>query len=566
MSTVKLAATRYALSAIMSDAAADKFAQFDLFLTDLSYTAGNSAASFAKLKARNPNIIILVYANFSEFAPVNRPPAWWQKIMAEKWMMRQAPFEFTAAPAAGTTSATLVRSWPGPTGTYNLLLVETVGGAIVQRAATLTKDATTATWTGGLANACNAVAAAHNAPFLAGYAGSVSFDITRNDGNGDNFPEWVADATADLLPPNCDGVFVDVYQTGLAALTKIFGAPVLAGATRDAGVAGDAVVKAAASTLGTLNQYAGHYLMITSGTDAGRVIYVAGNDASGAANNLILLAGCTLPAAIPSGSTYELYPPTQYTITNVTSQLSASLSSDGLTPDATAYDGDSSRGHAIMNAARRRGLDRLRERLPGKLIMLNTGSSAARMSSHHDLTAADNVCVEYEGAFGKSYSRGWQHSLSAYRNMLRRFPQSLANCGSVATSYRTAAPDPELSQLRFSFLSGCLAGGYLLVNDIAGAYTSDDPVYLDEMAIFGRGVSPAYVDQPPSSAHWANGVWKREFATCLVVVNPTAASQTIDLTGQGWNRLLGTQDPALNDGTAAGSITLAAGRAQLFVR
>lgn len=63
---------------------------------------------------------------------------------------------FTAAPLAGATSATLNAAWTLATGSYVVALVETVGGVVEGKAVTLTNGATTATWSGGLAQNCNA--------------------------------------------------------------------------------------------------------------------------------------------------------------------------------------------------------------------------------------------------------------------------------------------------------------------------------------------------------------------------------------------------------------------------
>lgn len=62
----------------------------------------------------------------------------------------------TGAPTAGATSGTLTASWTRATGTYNVLFVETAGGAIEIRVATMTYGSTSITWVSGLTNNCNA--------------------------------------------------------------------------------------------------------------------------------------------------------------------------------------------------------------------------------------------------------------------------------------------------------------------------------------------------------------------------------------------------------------------------
>ena len=69
-----------------------------------------------------------------------------------------ASITFTAPPAATATSATLSVNWPNPSGVWNVLFVETAGGANEYRNVTLTNGANTATWSGGLSANCNATA------------------------------------------------------------------------------------------------------------------------------------------------------------------------------------------------------------------------------------------------------------------------------------------------------------------------------------------------------------------------------------------------------------------------
>ncbi len=63
---------------------------------------------------------------------------------------------FTVAPVATAVSGTLTAPWTLPTGGYTVLFIETAGGAYEGRQVTLTNGATTATWSSGLANNCNA--------------------------------------------------------------------------------------------------------------------------------------------------------------------------------------------------------------------------------------------------------------------------------------------------------------------------------------------------------------------------------------------------------------------------
>jgi hypothetical protein len=61
---------------------------------------------------------------------------------------------------------------------------------------------------------------------------------------------------------------------------------------------------------------------------------------------------------------------------------------------------------------------------------------------------------------------------------------------------------------------------------------------------------------PPTHA-WRDGVWRRDFAQGIALVNPTRQPVTVALE-PGFRRLPGKQDPAINDGAPALSVTLQA--------
>jgi len=58
-----------------------------------------------------------------------------------------------------------------------------------------------------------------------------------------------------------------------------------------------------------------------------------------------------------------------------------------------------------------------------------------------------------------------------------------------------------------------------------------------------------------SGAQFVNDVWRRDFANGVVLVNPTTQSQTIDLGGE-FERLIGKQDPKVNNGLISNQVTL----------
>lgn len=67
----------------------------------------------------------------------------------------------------------------------------------------------------------------------------------------------------------------------------------------------------------------------------------------------------------------------------------------------------------------------------------------------------------------------------------------------------------------------------------------------------------AFIGSPKESAQSdsGSGIWERDFSAGKVIVNPTGTSQTIKLGGE-YEKLRGTQDKAINDGSIISRVTL----------
>jgi len=61
--------------------------------------------------------------------------------------------------------------------------------------------------------------------------------------------------------------------------------------------------------------------------------------------------------------------------------------------------------------------------------------------------------------------------------------------------------------------------------------------------------------EPKGAASSEGGIWEREYAQGKVVVNPTGAAQTVRLGGE-YEKLRGTQDAAVNDGSIVSRVTV----------
>jgi hypothetical protein len=157
---------------------------------------------------------------------------------------------------------------------------------------------------------------------------------------------------------------------------------------------------------------------------------------------------------------------------------------------------------------------------------------------------------------------GWQEMMERYRRVLgylrgpkiAMFHNNLDNL----RSYYSSAGFSDYRWNRYGLASCLMDNGYYMVtND--NAYR--DQPWFDEFDIdLGRAIDP------PQTAAWSQGVYRREFERGLVLVNPKGnGRQTVNI-GSGWARFMGDQDPVHNNGQGASSVTLEAQDGILLVR
>jgi hypothetical protein len=153
-----------------------------------------------------------------------------------------------------------------------------------------------------------------------------------------------------------------------------------------------------------------------------------------------------------------------------------------------------------------------------------------------------------EALIGKSWSiynfHGWKAVLDRYFSFMEhaKSPKMIGfNVWGEQTDYRL---------MRFGLTTCLLNDGYFSYTDEVQGYASIP--WFDEFDIdLGKPVAP------PPLEPWLEGLYRRDFEKGLVIVNPTRDAITIELE-LGYRRLLGTQDPVINDGTSVTEITIGA--------
>ncbi len=220
------------------------------------------------------------------------------------------------------------------------------------------------------------------------------------------------------------------------------------------------------------------------------------------------------------------------------------------------HDGkDDDRNDPRVQAAYRNGTASfwaaIRQLQPKLLLMGNTDDDLGQPEFRHKLDGAF-----LEGWMGASYAierrQGWTAAMKLYRTV----KDNVTSGGIVAINVHGAADDYRL--LRYSLASCLLDDAYFSYSSNENQYSN--VTWFDEFdAPLGRARS-----EPPQAA-WQGGVWRRDYAGGVALVNPTEAPVTVTVE-PGFRRLRGTQAPAVNDGQPAGRITLAAKDGIILVR
>jgi hypothetical protein len=193
----------------------------------------------------------------------------------------------------------------------------------------------------------------------------------------------------------------------------------------------------------------------------------------------------------------------------------------------------------------------------------------------------------FEHAMGKSYSiEDWGGSAALqqwYRTIINNLGGSklmLLSQGTVqangsdpvtfSSSGQPATYSPAWQGARYGIAAALMNNGYYFAdNGVYDEETVANRRWFDEYDNAGRGVgylgyAVASAVGNPQTGPWSNGVWMREFQYGVVLWNPKGnGARTVNVSGlvspgghAGLKHITGTQDPTVNNGRAATSVTL----------
>ncbi len=175
----------------------------------------------------------------------------------------------------------------------------------------------------------------------------------------------------------------------------------------------------------------------------------------------------------------------------------------------------------------------------------------------------DNTITEYvspspvlnggtmESIIGQSYSvenfAGWSGMMAYYSHVMA----SVA-APKLVIFAQDAISTSDYQGFRYGFAS-CLLGDGYYYNDDAGSY--NDFLTYDEYS-FNLGTATTSALVFPGATAYQNGVWRRDFANGIALVNPKGnGMQTVTLETT-YKHLSGTQAPSVNNGQSVTTVTL----------
>ena len=241
---------------------------------------------------------------------------------------------------------------------------------------------------------------------------------------------------------------------------------------------------------------------------------------------------------------------------------------DGTYPDWNGR-GTRSLTPAQRNAAFRKGHQNswraMRALTPGKMIMANS----ADWPNHEDALGRRDL-PEYdqqveggllENVMDSTRNDHWPTVITKYRRMM----SYLKAPGIMIFAVHGHPTDYKF--FRYTFATCLLNDGYFEFSPNNG-YAYGSVEWFDEFDLAGRASTSwlgVAVSQPPSKA-WQKGVWRRDFQNGMALVNPARNGQQTVTIENGFRRIQGVQDPAVNNGQSTTTITLQAGDGIVLIR
>lgn len=195
---------------------------------------------------------------------------------------------------------------------------------------------------------------------------------------------------------------------------------------------------------------------------------------------------------------------------------------------------------------------KLRDRFGSQYLIIGNGDGA-----YHQ--AINGRMFE---SFPDYWQGGWTGSLKTYNEVndngyTPRLNIIESNTANTGNRY-------DYQSMRYGLASTLMFDGYYAFG--YGTNLREQLWWYDEFdAKIGQPVSSPYNLLDRKSTAWKAGVWQRDFEYGAALVNSTDRAQTVIFDGE-YEKLRGTQDRTINDGSIINRLTLAAGDGAILMR
>lgn len=156
-------------------------------------------------------------------------------------------------------------------------------------------------------------------------------------------------------------------------------------------------------------------------------------------------------------------------------------------------------------------------------------------------------------AFPSSYDGGWTGSMEKYMDVLEQAKDpSIVIVNTVANS----ADDSNYRLMRYNLTSTLMGDGFASFDQSIDSHNS--LWWYDEYSVaLGSPLADAYNVKTNAGGEWTEAVWRRNFEQGIVLLNASDQEQRVILE-DGFEKILGTQDTATNNGKIVGSVKIGA--------
>jgi len=157
-------------------------------------------------------------------------------------------------------------------------------------------------------------------------------------------------------------------------------------------------------------------------------------------------------------------------------------------------------------------------------------------------------------AFPSSFDGNWTGSMQKYFDVMNT---AKAPTMVVVNTVTNSSASTNYQLMRYNLTSTLLGNGFASFDQSVDFHHS--LWWYDEYDVaLGNPLGGPYnVATNQGSDHMAEGVWRRNFQRGIVFVNSSSDTKTIQLE-DGFEKILGTQDPAVNSGQLIGSVRIPA--------